>query len=93
MLNIKFHSQPVYDNRYIKTKIKTFDETIKTPFSDNKKSHYICFSAICIDFVLKKEGKNHPQVYLEQCKYKIRERNPVDFVNTEIDLSSSDTDE
>ena len=58
-----------------------------------KKSHYICFAAICIDSVLKKEGKNHPQVYLEQCKYKIRERNPVDFVNTEIDVSSSDTDE
>ena len=97
LLNIKFQSQPIHDNKYIKTKVKTFDEAIKTHFSDNKvpkeKSHCICIAAIFIDSVLKKEGKNHPQVYLEQCKYKIKRRKPVDFINAEVDLSSSDTDE
>ena len=97
LLNIKFHSQPTNDNKYIKSKVKTFHEAIKTHFSDNKvpkeKSHYICIAAICIESVLKKEGKNHPQVYLEQCKYKIKRRKPVDFIDAEVDLSSSDTDE
>ena len=97
LLNIKFHSQPIHDDRYMKTKVKVFDEAIKTHFSDNKvlkeKSHYIGIAAICIDSVLKKERKNYPQVYLEQCKYKIKRRKPVDFIDAEVDLSSSDTDE
>ena len=28
MLNIKLHSQPVYDEKYIKNKIKTFNELV-----------------------------------------------------------------
>ena len=69
LLNTKFYSQPIHDDKYIKNKVKAFDEAIKTHFSDNKvpkeKSHYICIAAICIDSVLKKEGKNHPQMHLE----------------------------
>ena len=97
LLNRKFHGQPIHDDRYVKTKVKTFDEAIKTHFSDNKvpkeKSHYICIAVICIDSVLNKDGKNHPQVYLEQCKYKIKKRKPVDFIDAEVHFSSSDTDE
>ena len=73
-LNIKFHSQPIYDEKYIKTKIKTFTDVINIVFSDNEipkqKSHYTCIAAICIDSVIKINNKNYPQVYLEQCKYK-----------------------
>ena len=79
------------------TKVKTFDDTINTLFSDNKvpkeESHYICIAAVCIDSVLRIDKKNHPQVYLEQCKYKLKRRKPVDFIDAEVDLSSSDTDE
>ena len=70
LLNIKCHSLPIHDDKCIKTKVKTFDQTINTLFSDNKvpkeKNHNICIAAICIDSVLKIEGKIHPQVYLEQ---------------------------
>ena len=31
-LNIKFHSTPVYDEKYIKTKVREFDGVIKTNF-------------------------------------------------------------
>ena len=77
--------------------VKTFSEAINTRFSDNKvpkeKNHYICIAAICIDSALRIEKKNYPQVYLEQCKYKIKRRKPVAFIDAEVDLSSSDTDE
>ena len=67
LLNIKFHSQPIHDDKYIKTKVKTFDEAIKTHFSDNKvpkeKSHYICIAAICIDSVQKKRKKSSSSVF------------------------------
>ena len=94
LLGVKFHSQPIHDDKYIKTKVKAFGETINTLFSNNKvpkeKNHYVCIAAICVDSMLKIEGKNYPQVYLEQCKYK---KKLVDFIGGEVNLSSSDTDD
>ena len=79
LLNVKFRNQPIHDDKYIKTKLKSFGETINTLFSNNKvpkeKNHYICIVAIYVDSVLKIEGKNHPQAYLEQCKYKEKQKN------------------
>ena len=34
-LNAKFHSQPIYDDKYIKTKVKTFSSMINKLFSGN----------------------------------------------------------
>ena len=94
-LNIRFHSQPIYDGKYIKAKVKTFSSMINTLLSGNEipkeRNHYICIAAICIDSVLKVDKKNHPQVYLVQCKYKIKRRKPVDFIYAEVDLSSDDS--
>ena len=96
-LNIRFHSQPIYDDKYIKTKVKTFSSMINTLFSDNEipreKNHYTCLAAICIDSVLKVDKKNYPQVYLGSCKYKIKGKKPVDFIDAEVDLSSDDSDD
>ena len=70
--NTRFHSQPIYDDKYIKTKVKTFSGIINTLFSGTEipkeRNHYICIAAICIDSVLKVDKKKYPQVYLEQCK-------------------------
>ena len=69
---------------------------IDTLFSRNEipkeRNHYICIAAVCIDSVLKVDKKNYPQVYLEQCKYKIKRRKAVNFVDAEVDLSSDDSD-
>ena len=78
VLNAKFHSQPIYDDKYIKTKLKTFNNTINTLFSGDEipkeRNHYVCISALCIDSILRVDKKNYSQVYLEQCKYKITKR-------------------
>ena len=58
-----------------------------------KKKIIGCISAICIDSVLKADKKNCPQVYLEQCKYKIKKRELVNFIDYEVNLSSDDSDE
>ena len=91
-LNVKFHSQPIYDDKYIKTKVKTFNISVNTLFSGDEISkeriHFVCISAICIDSVLRKDKKNYSQVYLEQCKYKIKKKELVSFIDDEVDLSS-----
>ena len=69
---------------------------INTPVSGDEipkeKNHYICITAICIDSILKVDKKNYPQVYLEQFIYKIKKREHVDFIDDEVDLDSSDSD-
>ena len=36
-LNIKFHSQPIYENKYLKVKVRVFGGNIKTNFLGNQK--------------------------------------------------------
>ena len=33
LLGVKFYSEPIYDDKYIKTKVKTFSSAINTLFS------------------------------------------------------------
>ena len=35
-LNVKLHSQPIYDDQYMKTKVKTFNGVINILLSGNK---------------------------------------------------------
>ena len=92
-----FHSQPIYDEKYIKTEVKTFNNVINTVFSDNEipkeRNHYSCIAAIKIDSIIKIDKKYYPQVYLEQCKYKEKKRKLVDFIDAELDLDSDDSDD
>ena len=70
------YSRPIYDDQYIKINVKIFSSMINTLFSGNEipkeRNHYICIAAIFIDSVLRVDKKNYPQVYSEQCKYKVK---------------------
>ena len=48
------------------------------------KNRYICIPAIDIDSVLKTDKKVFPQAYLEQCKYKLKKKRPVNFIDIKI---------
>ena len=69
---------------------------INTLFSGDEnpkeKIHYVYIAVICINSVLEVDKKNYPQVYLEQCKYKLRKRKLLDFVDDEVDLNSNNSD-
>ena len=56
-LNIKFHSEPVYEYKYLKAKVREFDGVIKRNFLGNdmpkENMHYTCIAYITIDSVLK----------------------------------------
>ena len=76
MGGVKFHSEPIYDDSYIKTNVKTSSNMIKTLFDGNEipkeRIEYACIACISVDSVLKIDKKNYPQVYVEQCKYKVK---------------------
>ena len=96
-LKIKFHSEPVYEYKYLKTKVKEYDGVIKTNFLGNgipkENMHYTCIACITIDSVMKMDKKYFPQVYLEECKYKIKKIQMSRFINTELDLDSESDSE
>ena len=94
-LNIKFHSEPIHDKKYIKTKVREFDGVIKTNFLGNKvpkeNMRYTWIACITIDSVMRMGKKYFPRVYLEECKYKIKKIQMPRFINAEL-KSDSDSD-
>ena len=94
-LEIKFHSEPVYEYNYLKTKVIEYDGVIKKNFLDNgipkENMHYTCTACITIDSVMKMDEKYFPQVDLEECKYKIIKIQMSTFISTEL-VSDSDDD-
>ena len=60
-LNIKFHSKTVYDQKYLKAKVREFDGMIKTNFLGNdtpkENMHYTCIASTTIDSVMTKDKK------------------------------------
>ena len=91
-LNIKFHSQPIYENIYLKAKVREFNGNIKTNFLGNivpeENTYYTCIACITLDSVLKIGKKNYPLVYLEECKYKVKEIRIPRFINFELESDS-----
>ena len=63
-----------------------------TKFTDNEipkeNTHYSCVAAIWVDFVIKLEKENYPQVNLEQCKSVLKKRKTLTYLmmNQEIQV-------
>ena len=96
-LGIKFHSEPVYEYKYLKAKVREFDGIIRTNFLGNgipkENIYYSCIVCVTIDSVSTIDKKNHPPVYLEECKYKVKKVQMSRFINTKLKSDSvSDLD-
>ena len=89
LLKVKFTVNPIRDDKYIIAKLKIFNGKNGATFTNNiipiERNNYICIAAIDTDSVLKIENKRaYPQAYLEQCKYKLKERKLINFIDNEI---------
>ena len=98
LLKVDLIVVPVRDDIYLVAKLKIFNKINRTTFNNNnnaipiERNHYICIPAIDIDSVLKIDKRVFPQAYLEQCKYKLKERKHVNFIDDEIIDEDSDSD-
>ena len=79
---IELNALSVYDDRYIKTKIRTHDANVYTNFCGLNVPKYAMeceyFSVISIDSLLVYESKYYVQVYLDNCAYKIAMKDYID---------------
>ena len=99
LLKVKFTVNLVRDDKYLVAKLKIFNRINRTTFNNKnnipiERNHYICIPAIDIHSVLKIDNKRaYPQqAYLEQCKYKLKKRKIVNYIDDEIIDEDSDSD-
>ena len=77
LIKKKLNSELVYNDKYIKTKIKIYNDKVYTNFQHNKIPKYneyrACLSVISLDSIFVNSDKEYyPQIFLEECKYAIK---------------------
>ena len=101
LLGKEFDSEPIYNDKYIKTKIKSHNNDIRTNFHGEGNSRkvpkesctYKCFSLLSIDSVIKIGKKHYPQTLLEECKDKLTKKKIEDLIINDFDSSSKSDSE
>ena len=83
-LKNEFDSEPVYNEKYLKPKRKSYNGKINTHCHNNKiakeGSQLICLSVILIDSIFR-TGKNfYPQMFLEKFKYIVKENKMPEYM-------------
>ena len=87
------------DDKYIKTKIKTYKDSITTNFYNKNGSKKIpeekvphkCLSIIILDSIIYAYEKYYPQIFLEECKYAKENIKTKNYIDEEL-KSESDID-
>ena len=88
----EFISETVYNDKYIKIKIKIYDNRVYTNFQNNKilrdNEYCACLSVILLDFIFVNSDKEYyPQNFLEECKYMIKYGKIINTINEDLELS------
>ena len=80
-LKKEFDCKPIYNEKYLKAKIKSYSGKINTNFHSNKLPKgglwYICLSTNFFDTVLRTGKSYYLQVILEEFNYVIKEKNSL----------------
>ena len=105
LLGIKFNTKPTCgdDEKYIKTKIKSYENNVTTNLYHKKgyknvskeKIPHKFLSLIILDSILYAYEKYLPKIFLEECKYaeeKIKTKNYIDKELKSASDSKSDSD-
>ena len=101
-MKIDFNTETTYgdgDDKYIKTGIKTYKNSIITNFYNkngyNKipkvKVPHKCLSIVILDSVIYAHEKYYPQTFLEECKYVKENIKSKNYTDMELE-SESDND-
>ena len=102
-MSTNVNSKPTYgdDDKYIKTKIKSYENSVTTNFPNKKvpkkEIPYKCLSMIILDSALYAYEKYHPQTFLEECIYAQKKIKTKNYINKELKsecdtVTDTDTD-
>ena len=95
LMSIDFNCKTTYgddDDKYIKTKIKTYADIIITTFHNKKmpkeKVPCKCLSIIMLYSVIESDEKYYPQTFLKECKYVQEKTKFENYIDEELDSNS-----
>ena len=102
LMKIDFNIKTTYgddDDKYIKTKIKTYKDSVTTNFCNKngskkrpeEKVPHKCLSIIILDSIIYACEKYYSQVFLEECKYTKENIKTKNYMDNEL-KSESDGD-
>ena len=103
LMKIDFNTKTTYDDddddKYIKTRIKTYKDSITTNFYNKNGSEKIpeekvphkCLSVIILDSIIYAYEKYYSQVFLEECKYVKENIETKNYIDEEL-KSESESD-
>ena len=97
LIEKELNSKPVYNDKYIKFKIKIYNYKVYTNFQHYKipkdNEYCACLSVILLDSIFVNSNKEYyPQIFLEECKYAIKDRKIKNTINEDLKLSESDNE-
>ena len=95
LIKKEFSSEPVYNDKCIKSKMKIYNNKVYTIFQHNKipkeNEYFVCLSVISLDSIFVNSDKeSYPQMFLEECRYTMKKRKIINIVNEDLELSESD---
>ena len=86
--DFKLNALPVYDDRYVKNTKGTFVDNVYINFRGLNVPEYDVefepFTVIFIDFLLVYNKKYYLQVYLDNCSYKIVNKQATDYLDENL---------
>ena len=87
----RFYSKSIYNEKYLRTKIKSYEGIISTNVHEDKipngGAQTICLSVILIDSVFRTVKNCYPQVFLEECKYVVKEKKMPKYFTDKEEIS------
>ena len=94
LIKEEWNSELLYNDKYIKTKIKIYNDKVYTNFQHNKipkdNEYCVCLSVILLDPIFVDSDKEYySQISLEECKYAIKDRK-INTINEDLKLNKSD---
>ena len=94
LIKKELNSESVYNDKYIKTKIKIYNDKVYTNFQHSKmpkdNEYCACLSVILLDSIFINSNKEYyPQIFLEECKYAIKDRKIINTANEDLKLNES----
>ena len=87
----EFDSEPVYNEKYLKAKIKSYNGKIYKNFYKRRFSLYLFISNFDRS-VLTTGNNDYPQVLLEECKHVVKEKKMPENITDDMEISSDDSD-
>ena len=88
----KIDNEPVYNKKYLKDQVNSYNGKININFHNNKipkeGSQYICLSVILIDSGFRTSKSYYPLVFLKNVNMLLKEKKIPEYIIDEIEISS-----